>query len=679
VPIRAASAAVAAWKPPTTVQCRDPQLWPAARGADASHGMNAPSKSPASEPAQLAVLVVGVDRLREITDALGPPAGDQVLAATAARLGALRHGEMTLTPLFADTFALVLTGLTSREEATTFAADVLAATSAPIVVEGEELIVSVSVGVAFGTEGPVSARRVMREAATAQHRAQQRGGGCVEIFAAENSAGLLAMLRLEGELRTAVADETGLSLFFQPIISLATGAVVAVEALVRWDHPVHGLLLPSRFLPLAQRTGILPRIEQWALKAACEQLSAWELPRRMCVNVSPMALNDPGFVPAVGEHLRRYTLDPEQLIIELSEGALLAEQSATRVEELRALGVGVYLDEFGSAYAWLSQLKRLPLDGIKLSRSLVAELDESGTASVVEGVVETACALGLTVIAKDIETPQQLERVKELGVSAAQWLHFLAPVPARVLVEVLALSAPELAAQAEIEPMTSRSTAREGRGEEPAVTLGEAARLLGISASTLRRWTEDGRVSAARTSGGHRRFYVSELARLHSTNAAQLRVPALPDRALPEIADILRSDGIELARSVARSMYEDRLGWFGHEQALAPTRAWLGELASAFGDGAYEALADSLRRFMLRAEVGGAALAERYVFLDRFGPALERHLNRRDRPHSEQAAARRTIGALALEQLADDPDQHSPKRPPARARRSRGSSSPASR
>jgi len=267
--------------------------------------------------------------------------------------------------------------------------------------------------------------------------------------------------------------------------------------------------------------------------------------------------------------------------------------------------------------------------------------------------------------------------VKELGVSAAQGLHFLAPVPARVLVEVLALSASDLAAQADIEPTSSRSKPREAHSEEPAVTLGEAARLLGISASTLRRWTEDGRVSAVRTNGGHRRFYVSELARLHSTNAAQLRVPALPDRALPEIADILRSDGIELARSVARSMYEDRLGWFGHEEALAPTRAWLGELASAFGEGAYEPLGDSLRRFMLRAEVGGAPLAERYVFLDRFGPALERHLNRRDRPHGEQAAARRTIGALALEQLADDADPL-PKRPPAGARRSRGSSSLAS-
>jgi excisionase family DNA binding protein/diguanylate cyclase (GGDEF)-like protein len=640
--------------------------------------MNAQSKSPALEPAQLAVLVVGVDRLREITDALGPPAGDQVLTATAARLGALRRDGMTLTPLIADTFSLVLTGLTSREEATAFAAEVMTATSAPIVVEDEELLVSVSVGIAFGTEGPVSARRVTREAATAQHRAQQRGGGCIEVFVAEDSAGLLSMLRLEGDLRTAVADETGLTLFFQPIISLASGAVVAVEALVRWDHPVHGLLLPNRFLPLAQRTGLLPRIEQWALKAACEQLAAWELPRRVCVNVSPAALSDPEFVPAVAEHLRRYSLDADQLIIELSEGALLAEQSATRVEELRALGVEVYLDEFGSGYAWLSQLKRLPLDGIKLSRSLVAELDESGTASVVEGVVASACALGLTVIAKDIETPEQLERVKELGVSAAQGLHFLAPVPGRVLVEVLALSARDPAVQAEIGPASSRSKPREARSEEPAVTLGEAARLLGISASTLRRWTEDGRVSAVRTTGGHRRFYVSELARLHSTNAAQLRVPALPDRALPEIADILRSDGIELARSVARSMYEDRLGWFGHEEALAPTRAWLGELASGFGEGAYETLGDSLRRFMLRAEVGGAALAERYVFLDRFGPALERHLNRRDRPHSEQAAARRTFGALALEQLADDADSHGPTRPRARARRSRGSSSLAS-
>jgi diguanylate cyclase (GGDEF)-like protein/excisionase family DNA binding protein len=607
----------------------------------------------------LAALVVGIDRLRDVVDALGPAAGDVVIQATAVRLEAVRRDGMMLAPLFGDAFALLVPGLCEEDEALALAGELHAAASRQVVVADQELPVSVSVGVALGSEVGGSPQGALRDAAAAQHRAQRLGGGRIELFTAEFGEGALEALRLEGELRAAV-DDGGLSLFFQPIVSLASGELSAVEALVRWDHPTLGLLLPSRFLPLAERTGILPQIERWVLREACKQLASWEQPHRVSVNVSGGALSDPGFVSRVAAELRRNELQGDQLIIELSESDVLPAQSATRVEELRALGVAIYLGEVGSGYSWLTRRQRLPVDGLKLARSLVAELESPEVASLASLIVSAARTLGLPVIAEGVENRQQLERVRVLGVSGAQGLHFLGPVPARTLSEVLALSRERPAPPGGLQPATI--------AEDRAVTLGQAAKLLGISASTLRRWTEDGRVNAVRTSGGHRRFRLSELTRLRPSGASQLRVPAMPDTAIPGIGDLLQADGVELATAVGRSLYAGPSGWFGRPEAIDPLRAWVGELAVAFDGGNYEPLADSLRRLMLSATVGAATLAERHMFLERFAIALETRLVRRERPQREHSAARRTIAALQLAQLADCAEQSAAPRVPVRRR-----------
>ncbi len=607
----------------------------------------------------LAAFVVGVDRLRVIVDALGLAAGDEVLAVVANRLEAALRQPMMLSTLVGDAFALLAPGISSREAALELAASLQAAAAEPIVIGDQELVVSISVGVALTDQLCSSAQGALRDAAAAQHRAQQLGGGRIELYDTALSEGALEALRLEGELRSAVRSGEGLSLFFQPCVSLGAGEVIEVEALLRWEHPTLGLLLPSRFLELAERTGILPAIERWVLAEACRQLASWEHPRRVSVNISAGALSDPSFAACVVEQLRLNSLRGDQLTLELSEQTALPAHSATRLEELRALGVRVLLDDVGAGPSWLTRRQRLPVDGLKLSRSIVAQLELPEIARLAELIVATARPLGLPVIAEGVETAGELERVIALGADAAQGLHFLGPVPGRTLREVLAISDYQVAAA----PPPSAA------GAERAVSLGQAASLLGISASTLRRWAEDGRITAVRTSGGHRRFYLSELTRLAPTRAARLRTPPLPDTALPAVAEALHADGTELTAAAARSLYSQHVGWFARDEATEPLRAWVRDLAGAFERGRYDTLADSLRRLMLCASVAAAPLAERHLFLERFGAALEARLIRLERPQREQAAARRVISALALEQLGDCADPHSQPAPPPRRRR----------
>ena len=618
----------------------------------------------------LAALVVGVDRLREVADALGPQAADAVLAATAARLEACRRPQMMLAQLFGDAFA-ILAPDTGHEEALAIAQELHEVASQPIAIAEHELAIAVSVGVATGSTVGVAAQGVLRDAASAQHRAQLLGGGRIEIFEPGAGENALEALRLEAELRRALdGEQSSLALFFQPVVALDSGAVTAVEALVRWLHPSLGMLLPQRFLPLAERSGLMLPIERWVVAEACRQLALLPEPRQVHVNLSANALNDPGFPAHVAQALRRNGLRPDQLALELSESALLPAHSAHRLEELRALGVKVLLDDVGSGYNWLTRSQRLPVDGLKLSSTIVSQLETPEVTALARLIVEAADKLGVPVTAEGLETADQLARVRALGINSAQGLHFLAPVPAATLADVLVMSHPGPGSQADNQ---GAPAAAPEAAEVRAVSLGQAARLLGISASTMRRWAEDGRVSSVRTSGGHRRFYLSELSRLSPMGEVQLRTPSLPDGPLPGVAELLAADGLELATAAARSLYDERPGWFARAAALDPLRTFTAELGQAFEHGTYNRLGDSLRRLMLAATVGSATLAERHLFLERLASAIDARLSRAQRPAREQAAARRTLSALALTQLSDcDAPSSAPRVPPRRRRANRG-------
>ena len=538
--------------------------------------------------------------------------------------------------------------------------------AAPIVVGGQELLLSASAGIAIVDSSRMGAEEVVRDAATAQHRAQRRGGGRVEVFEPALRNGLLEDLRMESELRSAITCGQELQLFYQPIVSLESGSVVAVEALVRWDHPRHGLLLPSRFLGVAERAGVLAELDRWMMAEACRQLSTWtsehgpKSPPRVSINVSADELSDPEFAVDVAAELRRWGLIGSQLVIEVAQTALRhAAGAATRLAELRSLGVSVLLDDFGTGYASLSELRRLPMDGLKIERSFVEDLLTSTPArAIVEGVLEIGRAMGLSVVAVGVETAEQLEALRDLGCNAGQGLHFLGPVPPATLMELFALSNQPMAdaeAPLALSPSAGPTAAEEDpRDAGQTMTLGQAAALLSISSSTLRRWADDGRVPTVRTSGGHRRFRLSELRLLAPpTPVVRLRAPKFPDAPVPAAAALLREDGPALVEVACRAIYEGASGWFGREEARPAVHAWVGRVADAFRSGSYLSLADGVRELARRAQVAGASLAEQHAFLERFGAALRRRLEQGDSTEDEQVAVARTMAALA-HQLLDE-------------------------
>ncbi len=613
-----------------------------------------------------AVIVIGVDQLSRVVDALGPRAAEEVLRTTAGRLRRLAADGATLARLAGDSFALLVAADEPQPVARALADEALAAAAAPIVVGGQELLLSASAGIALTDPSRMGADEVVRDAATAQHRAHRRGGGRVEVFEPEWRNGLLEELRMESELRSAISCGHELQLFYQPIVSLESGTVVAVEALVRWDHPRHGLLLPSRFLGVAERAGVLAELDRWMMAEACRQLASWlgdhgpKSPPRVSINVSADELSDPEFAIDVAAELRRWGLVGSQLVVEVAQSALRhSAGAATRLSELRSLGVSVLLDDFGTGYASLSYLRRLPMDGLKIERSFVEDLTSSAPArAIVDGVLEIGRAMGLSVVAVGVETGEQLEALRELGCNAGQGLHFLGPVPPATLMELFALSNQPMA-DGDAPLLLSPSSGPTTTEDEPldaaqTMTLGQAAALLSISSSTLRRWADDGRVPTVRTSGGHRRFRLSELRQLAPpTPTVRLRAPKVPDAPVLPATLLLSEEGPELIDIACRAIYEGSGGWFARDDARVAVQAWVGSLADAFRSGSYLSLPDAARELSRRAQVGGASLAEQHAFIERFGAALRRRLAQRDRSQDEQVAVARTMAALA-HQLLDD-------------------------
>ena len=456
---------------------------------------------------------------------------------------------------------------------------------------------------------------------------------------------------LTRELADALAADA-LTLFYQPVVSLESGAVLAVEALARWEHPRDGLLLASGFLGLAERSGLEPDLDRWAIDRACWQLAQWRELRgeasvpRVSVNLSADRLGDHRLIEEVAESLRRWGVRPGQLVLELHETpVLLTLPAAGRLAELRALGVRLLLDDFGTGAASLFALRRLNFDGIKVDWSFVADAATvaAARAAILDGMRRLSEGLALDMVVTGVETGEQLAELDAIGCRAVEGLGLLGPVPPETLMEVFELSRPRLTpAAAGFRDRRPRSA-----DDEAMVTLSRAAAMLNISTSTLRRWADDGRVSAVRTQGGHRRFRPSELRRLASPREARVRVPAMPSRPLPAVSTLLAAEGTELASIAARALYDGDAGWFAGPAARALLERWAVALSDAFGSGRYDDLAAGTAPVMHAAAAAGATLAERHGFLERFAAALRRRLMAEHCPPDEQTGAARALAALA--------------------------------
>ncbi|WP_146009622.1 putative bifunctional diguanylate cyclase/phosphodiesterase, partial [Deinococcus planocerae] len=387
-----------------------------------------------------AVALIDLDDFKGINDTLGHEVGDEVLRLAAARLtGALPAGAL-LARLGGDEFAVLLPGV-GAEDASARTRALLDTLAAPLPTGTVTLWVRASAGVSCWPQDDTDESALLRYADLAMYRAKATGGG-VQRYHAGLSQDAQRRSELERSLR-GVLGRGELWLAYQPVVELGSGAVVGCEALLRWQSPVHGAVSPAQFIPIAEERGLIHEIGAWVLREACTLAARWQRggrPLRVAVNVSAVQLRGAHFARDVAAILRDTGLAPSLLELEVTETAVMANLCAATAQltELRALGVSVALDDFGTGYSSLELVRELPLDKLKLDRSFVmgAERDPRRQA-IVASILHLAGALGLTVVAEGLETPEQRELLLTLGCPLAQGYLYARPLDERALGEFL--------------------------------------------------------------------------------------------------------------------------------------------------------------------------------------------------------------------------------------------------
>ncbi len=388
---------------------------------------------------QVAVLVCDLDHFKLVNDSFGHDAGDLMLRMVAQRLESITGPGDLLARFGADVFCLLTTGTTGPTDAFGVSDRISEALAMPFQLDGDEVFLSVSTGIALSGTGETVAtpETLLREADLAMHRAKEKGGARSELFVEDFRAHAVNRLRTANDLHRAL-DEGEFRVVYQPEVDLRSGQITAVEALVRWHHPERGLVPPMEFIPLAEQTGLIAGIGEWVLDTALEQAAQWREarydggPLAVWVNLSARQLGDPGLVTVVAELLSRHRIAPSVLGLEITESALLedAEGAVTALASLRELGVRLAVDDFGTGYSSLSYLKRLPVDAVKIDRSFVDGLAIDGDDSaIVAAVSGMARALRLTTIAEGVESLDQLHALRRLGCDLAQGYFFTTPQP----------------------------------------------------------------------------------------------------------------------------------------------------------------------------------------------------------------------------------------------------------
>jgi diguanylate cyclase (GGDEF)-like protein/PAS domain S-box-containing protein len=397
-----------------------------------------------------ALLNVDVDNFKLVNDGFGHPVGDELLVRVVRRLqGVLRAsdtiarvGQETLARIGADEFVVLCEALSSEQDAVDIAERIGSVLAEPFAVADERFFVKVSIGIAVTGRG-VTPWSLIRDADAAMHRAKERGGARYELFDAGTRGRVLDRMRRENELRDAIELEQ-LSLFYQPIVSVVDGGMVGVEALLRWQHPQHGLVPPANFIPLAEESGLIIPIGRWVLEQAWAQLAEWHAtpgisaPLHVSVNVSARQLLDDNVANVVAELMELHPIKPSRLIVELTESSLMddTDERVAVLDRLKALGVRLALDDFGTGYSSLGYLRRLPFDVLKLDRSFVSNLDQTTTdPQIAAAMIEMARALAMTVVAEGVETQEQHACLRRLGCHYAQGYYFASPMPADVFAE----------------------------------------------------------------------------------------------------------------------------------------------------------------------------------------------------------------------------------------------------
>jgi diguanylate cyclase (GGDEF)-like protein/PAS domain S-box-containing protein len=394
---------------------------------------------------QTTVLSLGLDSFKHVNENLGIPAGDQVLQEVSRRLQASVGAADTCGRLGGDEFGVVFDGGSTPEDRLAAADRILAGLRVPMDLAGNSIRLVASVGLSTAEPTEIDASGMIRRAETARSVARGRGGDRVVVFEPAMQEAAQARYELESELRRAI-DNVEFVLNYQPIVDLHTGELVGAEAVVYWDHPAQGRIGPSVFLPLAEDNGMIDEIGSWVLRTACVQATRWaalspgRVPR-VSINLSAHQLADPQLVWTVQAAMAHARATPNWVTLEISESTLMQNSSASveRLHALRALGVEIAIDEFGTGYLSLATMERLPITHIKIDRSFVKPLDDLVRgAGVPHAIVEIGRALGLKIEAEGIETPTQLRRLRDLGCGLGQGYLFSQPLDCDAMADLVA-------------------------------------------------------------------------------------------------------------------------------------------------------------------------------------------------------------------------------------------------
>jgi len=410
----------------------------------------------ARRPQTFAVLFVDLDRFKTVNDSLGHTVGDCLLLEIARRLREAtagndaaphvpglddRHGsDSTLARLGGDEFTVLLENIRDASDAVRIAERLLETIAAPVRLEGTDIFATASIGIAVSTSGHGGAEELVRDADTAMYRAKAMGGNRYAVFDATMHRGAVERLQLETALRRAI-ERDEFEVYYQPIVHLGDSRLTGFEALVRWNHPEQGFLSPAAFIPVAEDTGLIAHIDRWVLRAACQAAREWhtrfphDSPLTVSVNISARSFAQPDLVRHVTHTLQETGLEPNCLRLEITEGAAMADAERARavLMDLKALGVRLSLDDFGTGFSSLSYLQRFPVDTLKIDQSFIARIDQHDCREIIRTMLNLARTLRLDVVAEGTETSSQVDFLESLDCGFGQGYFFSRPIPADVV------------------------------------------------------------------------------------------------------------------------------------------------------------------------------------------------------------------------------------------------------
>jgi diguanylate cyclase (GGDEF)-like protein len=386
----------------------------------------------------LAVLCLDVDHFKGVNDTLGHSVGDRLLRAVSERLRQNLGERDIIARIGGDEFVVVQCGAPQPKAATALAMRLIEAVAIPYELDGHQIVVGLSIGIAISPDDGRDSHQLLKNADMALYRAKADGRGVCRFFEPDMDARMQERRVLELDLRKALADGE-FELFYQPLVDVRTETITGFEALLRWQHPQRGMVAPLEFIPLAEETGLIVPIGDWALRQACRQAVQWPPQVKVAVNLSPIQFKSKSLLTTVVTALSASGLSPNRLELEITESCLLhdSEQTLALLNQLRHLGVRISMDDFGTGYSSLSYLRKFPFDKIKIDGSFIRGMSSDGLA-IVRAVTAMSASLGLTTTAEGVETAEQMQLLRTEGCTEAQGYFFSRPRPAAEIGELLA-------------------------------------------------------------------------------------------------------------------------------------------------------------------------------------------------------------------------------------------------